>query len=316
MPDLKELFKEHEHLMTSADLQLFKDFIDGKIKPKSAAILLTKDIDMTISISFPLYRCLSIAMTLATSSLDSTIQKKFIQLASAIRTLRKRSLNLGNETPSHLVLEEIDEMIGDWWSCEYQLPSIFDLPPDPDANTTLHLALRSNSRDLQQPERHLHWISLNEFAARLTKANICDWAPNASVLSDELLDDSGLRENPFWFAIALSAAAQFMIHAGLNIYIFCKPRRAYGGKVFHWGEWKTVFKGAEAVENVQARNNARCAAKAMDTAERIYNSLQAQAKRKIAARRMLKQSKRIGDCGWQPEQKNRRKRGIDQAFPL
>ena len=313
MPDFKELFKEHEHLMTSADLQLFKDFIDGKIKPKSAAILLTKDIDMTISISFPLCDCLSIAMTLAVYSLDSTIQKKFIQLASAIRTLRKRSLNLGNEIPSHFVLGEIDGMIGDWWSCE---SSIFDLPPNPDANTTLHLALRSYSQDLQQPKGHLHWISLNEFAARLTKANICNWAPNALVLCDELLEDSGLRENPFRFAIALSAAAQFMIHAGLNIYIFSKPQCTYGGKASRWGEWKTVFKGAEAVENVQARNDARCAAKAMDTAERIYNSLKAQAKRKIATRRMLKRSKRIGDCGRRPEQKNRRKRGIDQAFPL
>ena len=107
-----------------------------------------------------------------------------------------------------------------------------------------------------------------------------------------------------------------MIHVGLNIYVCCKLQRAYGGKVFRWEEWKTVFKGAEAVKNVQAKNNARCATKAMDTAKQIYNSLQAQAKRKIAARRMLKQLKRIGDCGWQPEQKNRRKRGIEQAFPF
>ena len=117
---------------------------------------------MTISLSFPLYDCFGKAMTLAISSLDSTIQKKFIQLASAIRTLQKRSLNLGNKTLSHLDLEEIDEIIGDWWSCEYQLPSIFDLPLYPDANTTFHLALQSNSRDLQQPERHLYWISLNK----------------------------------------------------------------------------------------------------------------------------------------------------------
>lgn len=40
--------------MRSAELQLLKDFIDGKINPKSATISLTKEIDMTISISFPL----------------------------------------------------------------------------------------------------------------------------------------------------------------------------------------------------------------------------------------------------------------------
>lgn len=77
-----------------------------------------------------------------------------------------------------------------------------------------------------------------------------------------------------------------------------------------------MFKGAEAVENVQARNDALCAAKAMDTAEQIYNSLQEQANRKIATQGMLKESERIGDCGWQAEQKNRTKRGIDQALPL
>ena len=269
---------------------------------------------MTISISSPFYRYLSVALTLAISSLDSTIRKKFIQLASAIRTLRKRSLNIGNETPSHLVLEEIDEMIGDWWNREYQLPSIFDPPSEPDANTTLYLALWSDSRDLEKLECHLHWIS--EFAARLTKANICDWSLNASVLCDELLENPELRENPIWFAIALSAAAQFMIHAALNVYTFSKTQRTYCGKTFRWGEWEAVFKGSEAVDNVQARNDALCAAKAMDTAERIYNSLQAQANRKMTARGMLKQSERIGDCGWQPLQRNGRKRGIDQAFPL
>lgn len=240
-------------------------------------------------------------MTLAISSVDSTIQKKFIQLLSAICTLRKRSMNLGTETPSRFVLGDIDEMIGDWWNCGHYLPSIFDLLSDLDANITLYLALWSDSRDLQKPERHVHWISLNEFAARLTKANICDWAPNASVLCDELLDDAELRENPFCFAIALSAAAQFMIRAGSNVYTFSKTQRTYCGKKFRWGEWKTVFKGAEAVENVQARNDALCAAKAMDTAERIYNSLQEQANRKIATRGMLKESERIGDCGWQAE---------------
>ena len=107
-----------------------------------------------------------------------------------------------------------------------------------------------------------------------------------------------------------------MIHAGLNVYIFSKTQHTYCGKKYRWGEWKAFFKGAEAVENVQARNDALCAGKAMDTAERIYDSLPEQANRKIATRRMLKLSERVGDCGWEPEQKNRRKRGIDQAFPL
>ncbi len=69
-------------------------------------------------------------MTLAVSSVDSTVQKKIIELLSAMYTLGKRSLNLGDETPNRFVLEDIDEMIGDWWNCQYQLLSIFDLPSD------------------------------------------------------------------------------------------------------------------------------------------------------------------------------------------
>lgn len=132
---------------------------------------------MSIIISSPLYRFWAIAMTLAISSVDSTIQRKFIHLLSAVRTIRKRSLNLGNETPSRFVLEDIDEMIGDWWSWEYHIRSILHLLLDPYANFTVFLALRSDSQDLKKPERHVHWIRLNGFAARLTKASICDWRP-------------------------------------------------------------------------------------------------------------------------------------------
>ena len=82
------------------------------------------------------------------------------------------------------------------------LPSSFDLPSDADANTTLYLsALRSDGENVKRAEEHRLWISLNEFSARLTKANISDWTHNATFLCDDLL------ENPE-FAVALSAAAQ------------------------------------------------------------------------------------------------------------
>lgn len=65
-----------------------------------------------------------------------------------------------------------------------------------------------------------------------------------------------------------------MIYAGLNVYIFANTQGIYYGKKYHWGEWKTVFKGAETVKNVQASNDALCAGKAIDTTERIYNFFQ------------------------------------------
>ena len=69
-------------------------------------------------------------MTLAISSVDSTVQKKIIELLSAMYILGKRSLNLGDETPNRFDLDDIVEMIGDWWNCQYQLLPIFNLPSD------------------------------------------------------------------------------------------------------------------------------------------------------------------------------------------
>lgn len=84
----------------------------------------------------PLHEILITVTSLAVHSLDSAIQKKFVNLALVIRNRRKRSLNLGNEIQPCYILGEIDEIIGDWWTCKY-LPSSFDLLPNLDANTTL-----------------------------------------------------------------------------------------------------------------------------------------------------------------------------------
>lgn len=84
-------------------------------------------------------------MSLAISSVDSTVQKKIIELLSAMYTLGKRSLNLGDETPNRFVLEDIDEMIGDWWNCQYQPLSIFDLPSDWSCWFVLWVSLSSST---------------------------------------------------------------------------------------------------------------------------------------------------------------------------
>lgn len=157
------------------------------------------------------------------------------------------------------------------------------------------LAYWSISHDPDSAEEYPLWISLNEFCARLTKADICDESKNAANLCNSLLENHKLDENstnfdfalsdiaqtlrkhPPMFATAISAAAQYMIHAALNLYTFCEGCRTPDSYlVCHWDDWKTVFKEASTIENIQARNDAHSAVVAMDSAERLYISSQMQ----------------------------------------
>lgn len=195
------------------------------------------------------------------------------------------------------------------------LTSSFDLPSDADANTTLHLVLWDDGENVKRVEEHRLCISQDEFSARLTKANVCNWSHNATFLCDGLLE---IRENPTLFAAALSAPAQPMLHTALNVYSFCKTHRTSRGQAYRWGEWKTVFKEADTVENVEARNDAVSAVVAVETAKRAHNSIKKQGKRHMIAREMSKQSGQSRDFDGQPQQKNMtvigRGRGIDEAF--
>lgn len=49
-------------------------------------------------------------------------------------------------------------------------------------NTTNYLAFWGDIQGLKELERHYLWISVNEFYARLTKANVSDWTDNDAIL--------------------------------------------------------------------------------------------------------------------------------------
>lgn len=55
MSNLADWFKKNEHLCPLTEIQLFKDYIDGKINPRSAAISLTENIEMKEKPNGPLY---------------------------------------------------------------------------------------------------------------------------------------------------------------------------------------------------------------------------------------------------------------------
>lgn len=104
MSNLANWFKEHEHLFTSEDIQLLKDFIDGSIKPGPTAKSLTKNINMRKNPNTPFYCLSATIISLAIYSFDSAIQKKLIKLASEIQNPKKNLLNLGDKTLPHQIL--------------------------------------------------------------------------------------------------------------------------------------------------------------------------------------------------------------------
>lgn len=98
-------------------LQLFKYFLDGKIKHGPAAEALTKDINMKIYFNDSIHRISNIIFHLAIHSFDSAIRKKLVKLLVEIRDLRMRFINPGNKSYHHLVLGEINEIIRNEWHC-------------------------------------------------------------------------------------------------------------------------------------------------------------------------------------------------------
>ena len=139
MSNLTNWFHKNEHLCPSAEIQLLEDFVGGsKIESRPAAISLTKNIKMKEKPNDELYDIVETLVDLGVHSFDTAIQNKVVELASAIRTIRKYSLNRGNEISLCDDLGEIDQIIGDWWSCKY-LRSSFDLLMDTNSNTTLYL---------------------------------------------------------------------------------------------------------------------------------------------------------------------------------
>lgn len=318
MSSLENWFKKHQHQCPPAEIQLFKDFMDGKINCRLAAISLTKNIEMKDKPN-PLYDIIETLVALGVHSLDSVIQNKLVKLASAIRTIRKNSLKLGNKIPPCYYLSEIDEIIGDWWSCKYLCFLVIHLPTPVLILHLISVALRSDGEDLRRAETHSLWISINEFCAHLTKAEVCDWSHGATLLCDVLLDNPNLREEPILFAVALSAAAQHMIHAASNVYTFCELARTSWNLTYRWDEWKAMFKAAETVESMEAKSDVLAAVVEMDKAERLYKHRLIWRERGMTTRAMSQQSKQSRDIDGQPQQNNEttsgRKRGIDEAFP-
>ncbi len=163
--------------------------------------------------------------------------------------------------------------------------------------------------------------------ARLTRAEIFDSTENAFDLCNSLLDDhklstnpeyfeiclfnlaQKLQSNPILFAVALSAAAQYMILAASKVYASCEKNHICCGQIHRWEDWKAVFKQARSVEHIKARNDALSAAISMDMAEQLFNSLKESEEKPLTSRQTSDESVQAEDVQARMESKRQKQAG-------
>lgn len=118
-------------------------------------------------------------------------------------------------------------------------------------------------------EEHRLWINLNVFMARLTARHIYDFRSTAQQQFDFFLapDDPKIRSTPSLFSLAVSAAAQHLIYAGLEIYNCMVD--SFGEPLGKWHALKEQFLAAEKDKAVssKASEHARLAVESMVVAE-------------------------------------------------
>lgn len=111
------------------------------------------------------------------------------------------------------------------------------------------------------------FINITAFRARLTAANLCDYAPEAIDRCERFLSQlkQGKAQLPSLFSVSLTIAAQYMIYAGFEVYEFCKKRN----QQFRWYLWKEAFitchhKSSHFFITTEAKGFAMSAIRAMD----------------------------------------------------
>lgn len=128
-------------------------------------------------------------------------------------------------------------------------------------------------------EEHRLWINLNVFMARLTARHIYDFRSTAQQQFDFFLapDDPKIRSTPSLYSLAVSAAAQHLIYAGVEIYNTMVD--SFGEPLGKWHGLKEQFLAAEKDKAVssKASEQARLAVESMAVAEKKWRKMQKKA---------------------------------------
>lgn len=129
------------------------------------------------------------------------------------------------------------------------------------------LALFCDSCDENERKDHPFWININALFARLTRLRICDFRYEARERCNFFVNDTSIRSSPVLFSLALSAAAQYIIYSGSELYEYSDITSGNGH--CEWMSWKEAFISAEknGTLSLEARAHARLALRAMTKIE-------------------------------------------------
>lgn len=106
------------------------------------------------------------------------------------------------------------------------------------------------------------FINITALRARLTAANLCDYAPEAFDRCERFLSQLKQGKAPSLFSVSMTAAAQYMTYAGFEVYELCKKR----SQQFRWYLWKDAFITCHKSRFIttEAKDCAMSAIRAMD----------------------------------------------------
>ena len=126
MFNLANLFQKHEYKILPQQLKLLQEFFDDEIQSEPAAKSLTENISIRLQDNDLLYDIAGVLVFLVNNSFDSNIENKCVELASAIRDLRKSLYHPKIKIPLCEIFGEMTLVIGDLWPYKY-LVSFFDI---------------------------------------------------------------------------------------------------------------------------------------------------------------------------------------------
>lgn len=129
-------------------------------------------------------------------------------------------------------------------------------------------------------DSHSEWININAFSARLTALNVVDSPLQVNTLCNMFLKEGEVREQPVLFDLAVSAAAQHLIHSASHVY------RTFGLEV-DWQIWKEGFQNSLLVtKDPQVKKYAQLAVAAMQLAEEKWEKSPRQKQGILALQKM------------------------------
>lgn len=117
-------------------------------------------------------------------------------------------------------------------------------------------------------------MNINVLFARLIRARVCDFRFEARERCNFFVNNTSIRSSPVLFSLALSAAAQYIIYSGSEVYEYCNMTS--GNARCEWMSWKEAFTSAEknGTLSLEALAHAGLALRAMTKVEMNCKAVQ------------------------------------------